>query len=184
MISLKDWMECVNYRITEGSDYCWQSYGPNAYSLDSWDEDQDGVSACVIFDTKTQTVYQAEVHDYSKKRSYRLFNPDFKSKHDQEATDKTVDMDEAYDGVKFTDLETDGDFLTKLRAIMNYEEYDDRVSVPIELPDDELFKLMCMAHERDITFNQLVEECIRSVLEDFESNPEKVKRKFKEFQNA
>ena len=41
MITLKEWMELVDYRITEGSDYCWSCYGPDAYSLDSWNGDQD-----------------------------------------------------------------------------------------------------------------------------------------------
>jgi predicted HicB family RNase H-like nuclease len=184
MITLKDWMECVNYRITEGSEYCWQSYGPTAYTLDSWDNDQDGVSSSIIFDTETQTVYQVEVHDYTAKRSYRYINPEFLEAHKAEATDREVDMSESYDGVKFVDLETAEDFLEKCRAIMNYEEYDDRVSIPIELPDDELFLLMKMAHERDITFNEFVEETLRTALEEFERNPESMKARAKEFVNG
>ena len=184
MITLKDWMECVNYRISEGSDYGWTCYGPNAYTLDSWDGDQDGVSASIIFDTDTQEVYQVEVHDYDRDLSYRLFNPDYKAAHDAESKEREIDANEAYDDVKFTDLETAEDFITKCRAIMNYEDYDDRVSIPIELPDDELFKLMMIAHERDITFNQLVEEAVRAAVADFERDPEGMKRKFKEYQNG
>jgi predicted HicB family RNase H-like nuclease len=41
--------------------------------------------------------------------------------------------------------------------------------VPIELPDDELFQLMRMAHERDITLNQLVEEALRLAIENMET---------------
>ena len=54
MITLKEWMEIVNYRITEGSDFTWSCYGDNAYCLDSWDGDQNGSSFTIIFDTKTQ----------------------------------------------------------------------------------------------------------------------------------
>jgi len=37
---------------------------------------------------------------------------------------------------------------------------DNRVDVPIELTDDDWYTLMKMAHERDITLNQLVEEIL------------------------
>jgi hypothetical protein len=42
--------------------------------------------------------------------------------------------------------------------------YDTRVSVPIDLSDDGMFTLMKMAHERDITFNQMVEQVLREQL--------------------
>jgi hypothetical protein len=45
------------------------------------------------------------------------------------------------------------------------QDYDTRVSVPVELDDSELFELMRRAHERDITLNQLVEEILRAVIE-------------------
>lgn len=180
MISLKDWMECVNYRITEGGEYQWTCYGHNAYSLDSWDGDHEGVSASVVFDTEDQAVYQVEVHDYAKNRSYRYINPDFRDAHKNEAEDRNVDIDEAYDGVKFIDLEAEEDFLTKCRAIMNYEDYDERVSIPIELPDSELMVLFKMAHDRDMTFNDFVEDVLRRALEDYERDPEGTKSKFLE----
>ena len=41
MITLKEWMELVDYRVTEGSDYGWNCYGPNVHMLDSWNGDQD-----------------------------------------------------------------------------------------------------------------------------------------------
>jgi predicted DNA-binding ribbon-helix-helix protein len=37
---------------------------------------------------------------------------------------------------------------------------DNRVDVPIELTDEQWYSLMKMAHERDITLNQLVEEIL------------------------
>lgn len=184
MITLKDWMECVNHRITEGGEYGWRSFGSHAYSLDSWDGDQDGVSASIVFDTKTQIVYQAEVYDYSKERAYRLINKDFAKMHASEAAEKGVEDDIAYDGVKFIDLETEEDFLEKCSAIINYEEYDDRVSIPIDLPDKQLLLLMKMAHERDMTFNQFVEQALRHALEEFDRDPEAMKARAKEFRNV
>lgn len=56
MITLKEFMELVDYRITEGSDYMWSCYGPNAHRLDSWNGDHDGHSVSIIFDTQSQNV--------------------------------------------------------------------------------------------------------------------------------
>jgi hypothetical protein len=183
MITLKDWMECVKYRISEGSDYQWQCYGYEAYSLDSWDKDHDGVSSSIVFDTDNQTVYQVEVHDYANKRSYRYINPDYRGAYLKECKQRGVE-DEAYDGVKFVDLEVAEDFLEKCRAIMNYEDYDDRVSIPIEFDDEELLVLMKLAHERDMTFNEFVEEALRNALAEFERDPEGMKARAKEYLNG
>ena len=51
MITIKEWMELVDYKITEGSTYGWQCYGPNAYCLDSWNGvyDDGGYSFSIIF---------------------------------------------------------------------------------------------------------------------------------------
>lgn len=169
MITLKDWLETVNYRITEGTKYCWNCFGPNAHTLDSWDGSHEGASSNVVMDTATQTVYQVEVHDYARDRSYRWFNPDYRAAYNDEARDRGVDPDESYDGVKFIELETPQDFMEKCRAIMNYQDYDTRVEVPVDIPDSELFALMKIAHERDITFNQLVEEVLKQTIEHYES---------------
>jgi hypothetical protein len=157
MITLKDFMEVVDYRITEGSEYCWQCYGSDAYRLDSWNQEQDGHSVSIVFDTQTQTVYEVSAYDYSRNRAYRLINPDFKFAHDDEASGRGVDVDQAWDDVNYVDLETEEDFLEKARAIVAGEDYDTRVSVPLTVTDDVLFDLMKLAHERDVTLNQLVE---------------------------
>jgi hypothetical protein len=37
------------------------------------------------------------------------------------------------------------------------EKINDKVDVPVELSDDEFLAIAKMAHERDITFNEMVE---------------------------
>jgi hypothetical protein len=169
MITLKEWMELVNYRITEGSEYQWQCYGAEAYSLDSWSGDQDGYSLTVIFDKSNQTVYEVTACDYANNRAYRMINPDYKFGYDDEAAGRGVAADQAWDEVNYTDLETDEDFMTKAQAIIAGEPYDTRISIPITLPDDEMLVLMTMAHERDMTFNDFVEDIIRKTLADLET---------------
>ena len=164
MITMKEWMELVGYRITEGSDYMWQCYGSNAYALDSWNGEQDGHSFTVIFDTKDQTVYEVQAHDYVHDRAYRMINPDFQKKNKKEAKKRDIDKDNAWDDVDYVDLDVDDDFFQKCLAIQEGEDYDTRVSVPMEFSDEELLTYMKLAHERDITFNQLVEEVLRHAI--------------------
>ena len=162
---MKEWMELVGYRITEGSDYMWQCYGSNAYALDSWNGEQDGHSFTVIFDTRDQTVYEVQAHDYVHDRAYRMINEDFQKKNRKEAKKRDIDKDNAWDDVDYVDLDVDDDFIQKCLAIRAGEDYDTRVSVPMEFSDEELLTYMKLAHERDITFNQLVEQALREAIE-------------------
>lgn len=163
MITLKQWMELVDYKITEGSTYGWQCYGYNAYTLDSWDGDHDGSSFSIIFDTRTHEVYEVQAHDFKNQRAYRIINPEFAAVHLAETSSRGV-VDEAWEDVDYVDLETDSDWLEKASAIAAGEEYDIRVSIPITLPDNEMLMLMTMAHERDMKFNDFVEEVLREQL--------------------
>ena len=165
MITVKEFLETINYQITEGWSYQWHCFGDNAYGLDHHDPDFDERSLSIIFDKKDQTVYTAEVHDYKNNRSYRLLNPNFAKAHKDECIQRGID-DLAWENVKYTDLETKEDWLEKAQAIFDGEPYDDRVSVPLDIPEEELFKYMVMAHERDMTFNQFIEEALRSALAD------------------
>lgn len=165
MITMKEWMELVDYKITEGSNFCWNCYGNDAYMLDSWNGEQDGHSFTVIFDTKTQVVYEVQAHDYVHQRAYRMVNEEFRKKLKKEARKRDVDKNMAWDDVNYVDLEVDDDFIQKCLSIKAGEDYDTRVVVPLELDDDMLFNLMKMAHEHDVTLNQMVEVVLRQVID-------------------
>lgn len=171
MITIKDFLETIDHQITEGWNYQWQCFGSDAYGLDHHDSDRGHCSLSIIFDKKDQTVYTAEIHDYKNNRSYRLLNPDFAQAHKDECAKRGVD-DIAWETVKFTDLETEEDWLEKARAIFLGTDYDTRISVPLDLPDDEMLRFMLAAHERDMTFNQFVEEALRHALEEAKRDPE------------
>jgi len=162
MITVNQYMEVIDYRMTGGSEYLWCCYGENARYIDC---DNDDYSVSIIFDTVTQCVYEASVYDYRRDRAYRLFNPQFKDCMIAESLDRDCPIIFAWDAVKFTDLETADDFITKASAIVSGIDYDTRVCVPVDLDDHELLKLMTIAHERDITLNQLVEEILVDVVD-------------------
>lgn len=180
MITLKEWMELVDYKITEGENYTWECYGYNAYQLSSWNglHGDGGWSFNIVFDTKNQTVYEVYVCDYTNERAYRIINSDFKKSYHAESDERGALSNEAWDGVNFIDLEVDDDFIQKSLAIKAGEQYDDRVLVPVEFSDEDLLKYMKLAHERDITFNQLIEEALRAAIDNFEKDPVDFKRRY------
>jgi hypothetical protein len=177
---MKQWMEMVEYRITEGSDYGWNCYGHDVYCLDSWNGDQDGHSFTIIFDTKTQEVFEMQAHDYTNQRAYRLINPNYTAQRIAEVAGRGTD-DIAWDDVDYVDLETSEDFFEKATAIYLGKDYDTRVEVPIDFTDEELLKYMKLAHERDMTFNQFVEEALRQAIEDHQRDPEGMKQRAQDF---
>jgi len=171
MISMKEWMELVDYKITEGGDYGWGCYGPNSYTLDSWNgvHGKGGYSFSIVFSTKSQKVYEVSMCDYTNDRAYRMINPKNVEKHSKEAKARDVNLNEAWDDVDYIDLEVADDFIRKALAIRAGEDYDTRISVPVDFSDEELLQYMKLAHERDMTFNAFVEEALRHVLEEVEA---------------
>jgi len=171
MITMKEWMELVDYRITEGGDYGWSCYGHNAYTLDSWNgvHGVGGYSFSIVFSTKSQKVYEVTVCDYTNDRAYRMINPKNVEKHRKEAEHKSELANQAWDDVDYVDLDVDDDFFQKALAIKDGESYDTRVQVPVDFSDEELLQYMKIAHERDITFNELVEDALRHAISEYEA---------------
>jgi hypothetical protein len=177
-MNMKDWMELIDYRITEGSEYLWDCFGSNAYSLTYWNQDHDGHSTNILFDTQSHQVYIVEVCDYKNSKAYRYINPEFKDEYFNEVKTRNVD-DTAWDNVHWIDLEDYNDWKEKAYAILNDQPYDTRVKIPIELSDEELLVLFKMAHDRDITFNQLVESAIEELMKNLENDPINYKKQLK-----
>lgn len=169
-ITIKDFMEITNYRITEGSKYCWQCFGDDAHQLDSWNQNQDGHSISMVFDTKTQEVYTLEAYDYSASNAYRWVNPTYVDAFKKEVSHNGDDN--AWDDVKFIDLEVTGDIIKKAKAIVAGVEYDTRIKVEIELDEALLVNLMQIAHEQDITLNQLFEQILRDYIDTIKKETE------------
>jgi hypothetical protein len=164
MVTFEQWLEATDYRITDSEKYGWDCYGDDARIM-SYDAPNDEFSQAasveIIFSADgSKTVFEVGVYDYLHNKAYRLINPEYIGKYHDEVTrriaDGKLDNDRAWDDVSYIDLETAEDFLEKLTAILSGEPYDDRVSIPLDLPSDSVFTLMKMAHEQDITFNQLI----------------------------
>jgi hypothetical protein len=169
MLTIKEWMELVDYRITEGSDFQWDCYGRRVYVLDSWNgiHEQGGYSFSIVFGTEDQTVYEVSVCDYTNDRAYRMINEDFQKKMRKEAKRRDVDKDQAWDDVAYVDLDVADDFIQKSLAIKAGEEYDTRVTIALDIPEDELMTMFKAAHAMDITFNEFVEQACTNAIEEY-----------------
>ena len=158
MITLKQWLEIADYKITEGNHYLWDCYGKDAHSLSSWNgiHGKGGYDTDIKFDTKTQTVYEVAVHDFTNERAYRMINPSYADAHAQEAKTRGIDINNAWDGVEYTDLDVEQDFIEKATAIVNGQDYDKRVMMQVNLDLDTELELYRNAHRLDITANDYI----------------------------
>lgn len=158
--------ELLDHKITSGSEHCWNCY-PDARYLD-YESDYAHVSA--LYSTITQEVYQIDVSVKREawatdKKPYRWLNKEYCEAYYAEATKRNIDPNQAWDDVKWIDLETEEDFFEKCKAMFNGIEFDTRIEVPLDLDDDLILKLAMQAHKRDITLNSMVEIILKEVID-------------------
>lgn len=158
--------EAMDHKITEGSEYGWQCWD-NARYLDY---ESDFAHVSVVYNTKTQDIYQAEVSVKREawaqdEKPYRWLDPRYKDAMLNEAKQRGVDANQAWDDVKWIDLEVEEDFLDKAKAMFNGDEWDSRIQIPLDLDDDLLLHLAMEAHKRDITLNKMVEIILQDMID-------------------
>lgn len=164
---ISDLNETFDHKISGGDNYLWSCW-PNARFIE-YKSDYAYVSG--VFNTETQEVYQVEIDVDTSMwtpniRPYRWLNPEYKQAYLDEAKSRNIDPNQAWDNIKWYDLETMEDFLNKASAIFNGDDnFDRRVQVPLDLGNDEILKLAMMAHEQDITLNQLVEQVLQAAID-------------------
>jgi len=157
MIKLHKFLNVISYNIhdksfLENSIYnqetdlvCEISYGNSDHYL-----------TC-IFDVVSQEILEMTAEDYAQSNYYRWTTTDF-----AELQEKDTNLA----GRKYCQLEVAEDMLEKASAIVDGRYYDTRVSVPFELSDEDFMVFAKTAHEKDITFNQLVEKALRAAIDN------------------
>ena len=172
MITLKEYLEAINYRITGGTDYQWDCFGENARYLDSESESFNQHSVVCVFDSVDQTVYTVEAWDYTNDRAYRWIHPDYKKAYKKACKKHDIKFKTACDEMDFIDLDVEADILEKARAISHNEPYDTRVQMQVDFTDEDLLQYMKLAHSMDITFNQLVEQALQTAIDNLKIEKE------------
>lgn len=98
----KDFILAINYEISEGYHFDWDCYGEYACGL-GWDKADLSASAVMIYDIKTQEVYEISVWDCrgEKTKVYRWIKPKYVKKHKKESKERGFKFDIAIDDVKY-----------------------------------------------------------------------------------
>lgn len=101
LLTLKDYLISVGYKVTGGGDYLWECYGKNVFCLDSDNKNNSKnytFSTGVIFNPNNSTVYQMDSWDYKKKIIYRWIHPKYRKKFLAECIQRGIDIfkDEEY----------------------------------------------------------------------------------------
>jgi hypothetical protein len=97
LITLKEWMQLADHKITEGSDY----YGTyknsdgdtvtsQLYCLDYWNGHQDGWSISIIFSPRTQEVFEVQACDFGNELAFTVMNEKYTSNSDGVAWDDVM----------------------------------------------------------------------------------------------
>jgi hypothetical protein len=175
-MTLNDVINAAGARISGGDPYMWQCYGSNANYIEFRDTNGAGY-AHAIYDTKNYIVYEIHIEVPNTEQCFRWLNPITKHAYYSEAEKRGIDPNNAWDEVGYTHVDTDELILEYLEDIgLGYynnlpilsskepiEEVgeDGRVGVPLELEDDELFNIMKLAHEADMSLNEFVEKILR-----------------------
>lgn len=166
MITLKEYLEAIDFKITGGSEYQWRCFGDKARYLDSADNEGLGdYSISAIFDSVDQTVYSIELWDYVNDREYRWINPMFVPAHMDACIQHNVDVHESCDGRNFVELDLASDILEKISKVVAGEPYDERVQIQVDMSEEDMLQYMKLAHSMDITFNELVEQALRQEID-------------------
>lgn len=164
MITIEQWLKAVNFQITETSEIYNQSCNiHNLQAFDFWNGDHEGFSTTIIFSLRDmRKVFSVELCDFKNNSAYRL--------KDVEYEDSGIAW-EKNDGenVTFIEIQDDNNFLRILNEIVQRDSHIDnneneKVSMEINIPEEDLFKLMLMAHEKDITLNALVNDILRECM--------------------
>jgi hypothetical protein len=163
-MKLDQYLETIDYNLEGTSKYQWKCFGENAHFFNYNRRGNGEIS--VVADIKTKQVYYAAVIDSGRSNQYLWIDPQYKEDYIYEAESRNCNYKQAYDDVEYTVLDTEEDWLEKARAIYLGKPYDERVVVPIDLPDDLLFESMKRAHELDITFNEYIAQAIQAAIDE------------------
>lgn len=163
-MKLEQYYEIIDYNLTGTNKYLWKCFGKNAYFFDYYVPGSE-FEFSVVADLKTGQVYYAGVSDSVKNNHYLWVDPAYKDAHREEAESRNCNYRQVYDDVEYTVLDIEADWIEKATAIYCGLDYDERVAVELDLPNDLLFEAMFRAHELDITLNEYIARAIQAVID-------------------
>lgn len=115
-------------------------------------------------------IYRVCVSDFKNMRHYNWVSPGLKEDFNKEQADMGFDPKigwiEDDDIIETTDLEVFEDFIEKSNAIISNSDYDTRLLVNMNIDKELVYDLMLIAHSKDITLNELINEIMLAKIEN------------------
>lgn len=148
-MKLKKFINSANGQICGGSEFGWSCY-PDARYIDISDIDNREIGHCLA-STKTQEVYEIELHVYEDNISYRWTHPNYINSRDQEALSRNIDPNIAYDDVNFTDITSEEEILKLVKNIVH------KTYVHSHMPQ-EIISNNCVKNEDESTEPSMIQE--------------------------
>lgn len=158
MMAVYNIMALFKNQVVDG----WKPYDSweDSYVLDF--EFKFGIGS-VYFNQTSGDVYMIQVSSNQENDSeYKWINPDY---------EKDCDEYHLKNGIRVLSLD---DFVDRVEYIMSGEKIEEWANVEIQLTTEEFNTLSMLAHQKNITFNQLVNK----ILEDYIENKKLVERHF------
>jgi hypothetical protein len=131
-MKLLDVIKACHGRVAGGDPFLWKCYGDNAQFMEFKDADGQGYAHC-IFDTNTFDVYEIHVEVPGYDQAFRWLNPATEHAFFAESRDREVDANEAWEGVKYVNIDGDNP-----ERILDYlDDIGDTYYDNLPLPADE-----------------------------------------------
>lgn len=166
MLSLKDYLECVEYHIGETAKYLWNCYGENAYIVDNWTQENKLPSntITVIYDFCTKLIYEINAWDEINKRQYRWIHPVYIAEFKKECESRRINWKNSIDNWDFIDLESEHDIMEKARAIVGESVYDTRILTRVNLSEDNTLILTNLAEQAGMSISDYISNVLEQTI--------------------
>jgi hypothetical protein len=167
LMFVQDFLKLVNYRVTEGQNFGWDCYGKYAYSFTSEiSEGGHDIAISCIFDLTTSVVYEFEVYlSGEDERAYRWISESHIDAYHQEALKRGVSAEEAYEGMKFNNVDTSHEIYEIAETFCKGRIYEPNVEFTLNLPESMLDKLCELAWENSMTVDELIPSLVETYRE-------------------
>ena len=169
-MTLHDFFNLFDYKVTEGSEFYWNCFGPNCRFIELKNNE---IGGSVVFSKLNQEIFQAEVYDEANNVAYRWMPSTAREKYFAECEDRNVPKMEAWDGCDFVDVETVNQFSDVVKSLIQGEppegDLEGDMDVELELPQHVIVFLSLEAHKRNITLNEMINIALREMLTKIEN---------------
>ena len=161
MFTFKNFLDIVETNCTvERFPTDLQCYGPHTSIYSAYVKNDYECCAAV----NDLGIRELNLYDYKNKRNYRWTVPEVEPLRNAEFLLAGIDPDICDGDQEFIDLIMIEDMIEKITAINAGEEYDTRITIPLELTDEEFILIARAAHELDVTINEFMVQAVREQL--------------------